>query len=48
MYIKGLYMDTVESKTADSIGIDFIGNTDKVTIENYDVMNIVQGKWRIS
>lgn len=43
LYIKGLQMDTVKSKTADAIGIDFIGSTDKVTIENFNIMNIEQG-----
>ena len=43
LYIKGLQVDTVKSKTADAIGIDFIGSTDKVTIENFNIMNIEQG-----
>ena len=43
LYIKGLQVDMVKSETADAIGIDFIGSTDKVTIENFNIMNIEQG-----
>jgi hypothetical protein len=45
LYIKGLNIDTIISKTADSIGIDFINLSDFVTIENYNILNIEQSNF---
>lgn len=41
--IKGLDIDSVGSKTADSVGIDFIGGTNYVNINGYNIKNIVHG-----
>jgi hypothetical protein len=43
VFVNGLKIDTISSKTSDSIGVDFIGENSNIDIQNYNIQNIIQG-----